>query len=61
VIRVRRFSVEKVAVLVLDCGHATTAPLDDEESLSFLGSETECQRCATWQQWKEKKREDSHE
>ena len=31
-----------IALLTLDCGHITSVPQDDEESLSFVGAETEC-------------------
>ena len=31
-----------VAHLLLSCDHITDVDVDDEESLSFMGSETEC-------------------
>ena len=38
------------AILELDCHHYTTVPAEDEESLSFIGAEVECDRHITEEQ-----------
>ena len=32
-----------VVTLLLDCGHTTEVDADDEDSLSFMGAETNCE------------------
>jgi hypothetical protein len=33
-----------IARLLLDCGHTVDVDRDDEESLSFVGAETQCDK-----------------